>query len=167
MNHDDRTTILNGEWSQLLAHFLLEDFYSLHEVRILLTQTDILLLEEPPRQTAHFPFCTNVWTRANDDIHAVLLSEAAESCHIVIASEVEFAFLLLMDIPEHIEADGIHAKSLAHLDAMLPVGTRNTRVVQLGSLNHERFAIEKECLVAGSEGATFLCRHHLSRCQCQ
>ena len=129
LNHDDRTTILDGEWSQLLAHFLLEDFYSLHEVRILLTQTDILLLEEPPRQATHFPFCTNVWTRANDDIHAVLLGEAAESSHIVVACEVEFAFLLLMDIPEHIEADGIHAKSLAHLDAMLPVGTRNTRIV--------------------------------------
>ena len=58
-----------------------------------------------------------------------LLGEAAESSHVVVACEVEFAFLLLMDIPEHIEADGIHAKSLAHLDAMLPVGARNTRIV--------------------------------------
>ena len=41
--------------------------------RMALTQADVLLLQEPPRQTAHLPFCTNVWTRTHDDVHAFLL----------------------------------------------------------------------------------------------
>ena len=165
--HDDRTTILDGEGSQLLAHLLLKDFHSLHEVRVFLTQFDVFLLQEPPRQTAHLPLRTNVWTRTHDDVHTVLLTETAELSHVIVARKIELAFLLLVDIPEHIEADCIHAQSLAHLDAMFPVGTRDTRIMQLGSLHHERFTIQEECLITCGKSSTFFGGHHLGRSECQ
>ena len=58
-----------------------------------------------------------------------------------------------MDVPEDIDADRIHSQRLAHLDAVLPVGTRDTRIMNLSSFHRERFAIEQKRLVASSKGA--------------
>ena len=139
--HDDRTTVLNSERCQLFTYFLLENLYALHEVRILLAQTDILLLQEPPRQTTHLPLRTSIGTRTNDDIHTILLCQSTEFCHIIIAREIELALTLFMDIPEYIDAEGVHAKRLTHLDAMLPVRTRDTRIMHFSCLYDKRFAV--------------------------
>ena len=159
LHHDDRSTLLNGKPCKLLAHLLLEDFHAFHEVRVLLTQADVLLLQEPPRQTAHFPFRTNVWTRAHNHVHAILLSQFAECSHVVVVREVEHAFLLLVDIPENVDANGIHTQCLRHLDAVVPIGTRNARVVHFGSLHDEWFSIQHERAFARLE-STLLLRHH-------
>ena len=118
----------------------------------MLAQPDILLLEQPPRQTAHFPFCTDIRAGAHDDIHAVLLSQTAELGHVVIAREIEVTLRLLMDVPENVDADGIHAQRLAHLDAVLPIRARDARIVNLCRLYHERLSIQQEGLVAHGEG---------------
>ena len=144
LHHDDGTAILDGEGSELLAHLGLEDLDALHEVGVALTQFDVFLLEQPPGQAAHFPFGAHVWTWTHDDVHAVLLCQAAEGSHVVVACPVEYAFLLLVDVPEDVDAHGVHAQRLAHLDAMLPVSLGNARVVNLCSLHHERLAVEQE-----------------------
>ena len=167
LHHDDRAPILDGQRSQLLAHLFLKDFHTLHEIRILLTQTDILLLQEPPRQTAHLPLSTNVWPGTYNDVHTILLTEATESSHVIIASKIKLSLLLFMNIPEHIKTNRIHAKSLTHFDAMLPVSTRNTRIVQLGRLHDKRLAVQKKCLVTRCKGTPFLGSHHLRRRQSQ
>ena len=119
----------------------------------MLAQPDILLLEQPPRKTAHFPFCTDIRAGAHDDKHAVLLCQTAELGHVVLAREIEVTLCLLMNVPENVDADGIHAQRLAHLDAMLPIGTRDARIVNLGRLHHERLSVQQKGLVAHGEGS--------------
>ena len=86
----------------------------------------------------------------------MLLSQTTESCHIVIVREIELALTLLVDIPEHIDTEGVHAQRLTHLDAMFPIRTGNTGIMHLGCLYQERFAIQEERLVANCEIA---CHH--------
>ena len=167
LNHDDRTAVLNGQTSQLLAHLLLEDGHTLDKVRVALAQTDVFLLQQPPRQTAHLPLSANVWTRTNDDVHAMLLCQTAESSHVVVAGKVKLSLFLLMYVPEDVEADGVHAKRLAHLNAVLPVFAWNTWVVQLSCLNNKWLAIQEECLVANSKVAAFRCSLCIHRKHCQ
>ena len=154
---------------QLLAHLLLEDFHALHEIRIALAQTDVLFLQQPPGQAAHFPLSADIGTGTHDDIETVLLCQAAELCHVVVASEVELTFLLLMDIPEDVDAHGIHAQRLAHLDAVLPVGSRDAGVVDFGSLHDERLAVEQECALAHGKRARLAfrccCRSSFRHCR--
>ena len=151
LHHDYRSSVLNGERSELFAHLRHELGYAVHEVRVLLAQTYILLLEQPPGQSAHLPLGAHVRSGAHNDVHAVLLCQAAEGCDVVLSGEVEFAFTLFVYVPEHVEADGVHAERATHPDAVLPVRARNARIVQLGSLHHEGPAVEQKCLVAGCE----------------
>jgi len=58
-----------------------------------------------------------------------------------------------MDVPENVDAYGIHAQRLAHLDAVLPIRTRDARIVNLGCLHHERLSVQQEGLVAHGEGS--------------
>ena len=61
-----------------------------------------------------------------------------------------------MDVPENVDADGVHAQRLAHADAMLPVGARDAGIVNLGGLHDEGLAVEQERLVARGERAGLL-----------
>ena len=151
LHHDDGAAVLYGERLQLLADLFLEELHAFHEVGVALTQLDVFLLEEPPRQTAHLPFGTNVWAWAYDDIHAVLLCQTAELGHVVIVGEVELAFLLLVDVPEDVDADRVHAQRLAHLYAMLPIRARDARIMHFGRLHDERLSVQEESLVANGE----------------
>jgi len=81
----------------------------------------------------------------------MLLSQTTESSNVVVAGKVELTFLLLMDIPENIEADSVHTQSLAHLDTMFPIGLGNTRIMNLGGLYHKGFAVEQESAFAHLE----------------
>jgi hypothetical protein len=56
-----------------------------------------------------------------------------------------------MEVPEDIDAEGVHAQRLTHLDTVLPVWTRDAGVVHFGCLHHERLTIEQEGLVTYSE----------------
>ena len=149
LHHDDGASLVDGEVGNLFGHLRLEDLQALHEVGVEFTQTNILLLEQPPWQTAHLPFGTNVRTGTKDDIHAVLLSQLDESAEVVVLGEVEHTFLLLMNVPEHIEAQRIHAECLTHLDTMFPIGTRDAWIMYFGSLHDERLAIEQEGSLSG------------------
>jgi hypothetical protein len=79
--------------------------------------------------------------------------QATELCHIVLASKVKLSFPLFVNIPEHIDADGVHAQSLAGADTMLPIWTRNTRVVNFSSLYYERLSIQQESTFTNSKVA--------------
>ena len=151
--HDDGAAILNGQRLQLLAHLLLEDLHALHEVGVALAQADVLLLQQPPGQAAHLPLGTHIGSGSHDDVHAVLLSQTAELSHIVLTREVEHVLLLLMDVPEDVDAHGVHAQRLTHLDAVLPVGTRDTGVVYFGRLHDEGLAVEQEGAFASGKRA--------------
>jgi len=66
---------------------------------------------------------------------------------------------LFVDVPEDIEANGVHAERFAHFDALFPVGTRDAGIVKLGCFDHKRLPIKQECVLADREIATAgLCR---------
>ena len=114
----------------------------------MLAKAYILLLEQPPRQSAHLPLGTNIRSGTHYDVHTVLLSQSAELGNVVLTGKVEHALALLVQVPEYVDADGIHAESLAHLDAVLPILTRNTWIMNLRRLNHKWLSVKKEGLVA-------------------
>ena len=68
--------------------------------------------------------------------------------------------MLLVDIPEDVDADGVHAECLTHLNAVLPVRTGNTGIVHFGGLYHEGLAVKQEGLVARGERAWFVAGSH-------
>ena len=118
----------------------------------------ILFLQEPPGQTAHFPFGAYIGTRTYDDVHAVLLCQATELGDVLIACKVELAFFLFVQVPENVEADGIHTQCLARLDALLPIGLGDTRIVDFGSFHHHRLSIQEKCAFSRFERACCLLR---------
>ena len=162
LHHDDGTSLVDSEIGDLLGHLRLEDLQALHKIGVELTQTDVLLLEQPPWQTTHLPFGTNIGTRTQDDVHPVLLSQLNEGAKVVVLGEVEHSFLLFMDVPENIKAQRVHAECLAHLDTMFPIGTGDARIMNLSSLDNKWFAIEEEGSLAGLECAR--CSLHFLRC---
>ena len=78
----------------------------------------------------------------------MLLCQAAEAGDVVLSLEIEFAGVLFVDVPEGVDADGVHAQCLAHLDAVFPIFGGNARVVHFGGFHHERLPVEQEGLVA-------------------
>lgn len=57
-----------------------------------------------------------------------------------------------MGVPEDVDADGVHAERLAHLDAVFPVFARDTRIMQFGGFHHKGRAVKQKGLVADFEG---------------
>ena len=141
---------------QLAGYLLLKPLHALHEVGVLLAQPYVLLLQQPPGQPAHFPFGTGIGPRAHNDVEAVLLGQSAESGHVALTAEVELSFGGLVEIPEYVDAQGVHSQGFAHLDAVLPVGARNARIVHLGRLHHEGLAVEHKAALACLETARLL-----------
>ena len=133
----------------------------------MLAQTDVFFLQKPPRQSAHLPFGADVRTGSHDDIHAVFPGQTAERRHVIVAGEVELPLALLVDVPKHVEADGVHAEGLAHLDAVIPVLAWNARIVQLGRLDHKGLPVEQERAFAHGEVARLGCRRGRRRTQGQ
>ena len=164
LHHDDGPTMSNGEREKLLCNLGFKPRNASHEIRVALAQAYVLLLEQPPWQATHLPLGTHIGAGTHNNIHAVLLRQSAELGYVVVASEVKLALLGLVDIPEHIQAQRVHAQCLAHLDAVFPVGTRNAGIMHLGSLDDKRLAIEQESIVANHELVTqHTSRYHASR----
>ena len=155
MHHDNRSAFFNGQVSDLLSQFLGEDTVTFHEVRVLFSQTDVFLLQQPPGQTAHFPFGAYVRAGAHDDIKSVFLCQSDKLRYVVIAREVELAFFLFVYVPKDIQAKRVHSQSFAHLDALLPIGTRDAGIMHFGGFDDERLAVKEECLVSYSESFGF------------
>ena len=149
LHHDDRAAVLCSESFHLLGHLLLEEVDAFKEIGVAFAQTDVLFLQQPPGESAHFPFGAHIGAGAQNHVHAVVAAQTHKFTEIVLSGEIEFARLRLMRVPEHIEAHGVHAQCLGLLDALVPVGTRNAGVVKLGSLHHVRLAVEQECALSG------------------
>src|SRR5947199_4673239 len=51
-----------------------------------------------------------------------------------------------MDVPENVGADGVKAHRMGHTQAVLPILTRDSRVMHLAAANDEGLAVEQEIL---------------------
>ena len=60
-----------------------------------------------------------------------------------------------MYVPKDIQAKRVHSQSFAHLDALLPIGTRDAGIMHFGGLDDERLAVKEECFVSYSESFGF------------
>ncbi len=65
-----------------------------------------------------------------------------------------------MNIPKNIEADGVHAQSLTHLNPVFPIRARDARIVKFGGLDHKGLAIEFKSLLGGDERACLMALRH-------
>ena len=139
--HNNIASFCDLEVGKLFPDFIHEQFGPFQEIRIVGTQFDIFFFQQPPGQSSHFPFGADVRAGAQHDIHIVFLSQAAESGNVVLSAEIEFAGFLFMNIPKGIDADRIHAKSFAKLDAVFPVFGRNTGVMDFRGFDHKRFPV--------------------------
>ena len=72
--HDDGAAVGDGQVLHFVGYGFFEDGYALQKVSIGLAQADVFLFKQPPGQSAHFPFGTNVGTGTQDDVHVVLLA---------------------------------------------------------------------------------------------
>ena len=144
LHHDDVSAAGNLQVGQLLTYFLHEDAYTFHVVGIERTELYILFLQEPPGQTAHFPFGAYIGTRSYDDVHAVLLCQATELGNVFVPCEVELTFFLFVQVPENVEADCVHAQCFARFDTLLPVGFGNTRIVDFGGFHHHGISVQEK-----------------------
>ena len=134
----------------------------------MLAQADVLLLQQPPGQTAHFPLGTYIGAGAYDDVHAMLLSQLTECADVVVTSKVVYTLLLFVDVPEDVDTDGVHTQRLAHLDAVFPVFAGDAGVVYFGGLHGEAVAVEQKLTVTNLEGAGLRLTasvEHRNRCQ--
>ena len=98
----------------------------------------------------------------------MLLSQFTECADVVVACEVVYTLLLLVDIPEDVDADRVHTQRLAHLDAVFPVFAGDAGVVYFSGLHGEAVAVEQKLTVTNLEGAGLRLTasvEHRYRCQ--
>ena len=129
----------------------LELAHALHEVRVERAEADVLLFQQPPGQTAHLPLGTAVGPGTDDDVEPVLLAELDKGADVGLPLEAELVGLRLVEVPEDVDAHGVHALRLDHADAVLPVLAGDTGEVHLARLDDERTAVEEERAFADFE----------------
>ena len=56
-----------------------------------------------------------------------------------------------MDVPEHVQAQRVHAECFCTFDALFPVGARYAGVMYFGGFHHEWFTVEQERALAHGE----------------
>ena len=160
--HDNISAPSDLQVFQLLAHFMHKHTDTFHIIRIESAQLHTVVLQQPPGKTAHFPFGTHIRTGADDDIHTMLLRQLTKSSNIFITRKIIISGCLFMQVPKDIKTKCIHAQCLTHFNAVLPIFTRNTRIMNLGSLNNKRFAVQQESILSG-----FKCAGLIAGTSCQ
>ena len=149
LHHQNVTAIAQEHRGELLAHTIQENAGALHKESVFLASDfDIFLFEQPPGQSAHIPFGADIRSRTHDDIHSVLLSQFTEFADIILSFKIKFIHFLFVNVPEHIQTDGVHPHSLAHLDAMLPIFFGNSGIMDFCRPDNKGLAVQKESTVS-------------------
>ena len=102
LNHDDRSALVYGEVADLPGHFLLEEVHALEEVGVGFAQAYVLVFQEPPRESSHFPLGADVRAGTQDNLHVVVAAELNEGAEVILAGEVKLTLARLVDVPEDV-----------------------------------------------------------------
>ena len=78
-----------------------------------------IITHQPPRRTAALPLGAAVRPRTQNYPKTLLLRHAAERRRIRAPFPVEYAFLALVEVPEHVAPDGVAPHSTKHLEQIL------------------------------------------------
>ena len=108
LNHDNRTAALYRQVANLLCNLLLKLLYAFKKVWVVLAQTYVFLLKQPPRQTSHFPFGADIRPRTENYLHVVLLAQHDKCVQVVLSVKVKLIRLRLVYIPKDVEAHSVH-----------------------------------------------------------
>ena len=85
----------------------------------------------------------------------------------------ETIYVDLDNVPEDVDADGVHSQSLAHLNSVFPVLARDSRIVNLSRVNNKWLTIEQKCVLTSGESTFLLCvsrhatHHHSCKQHCR
>ena len=86
------------------GHFLLEEVHALEEVGVGFAQAYVLVFQEPPRESSHFPLGADVraGTGTQDNLHVVVAAELNEGAEVILAGEVKLTLARLVGVPEDV-----------------------------------------------------------------
>ena len=121
------------------------------------TDLDSGFADEPVGETTEIPLTADIRTRAQNDVHVVLLSNLEELNHIGNSIEIELSLAGLVKVPSDVGLNGIQS-SIGHLlDRVFPVDVVLARFlteVVEGSCNIvEGLSIELKVVADNSEGS--------------
>ncbi len=152
LNHKDRAAAGDLQRRQHSSHFHEIAPRSLDVARVASAQLDVLVLEQPPGKTAHFPFGARIRSGTQDDPQALLLGDTAELCDVSLALPIELVGIRLVQIPEKISANRVQPHRPRHSQSVLPVFARHARGVDFPATNLETAAIQQEIIRTDGEG---------------
>ena len=153
LDHDDATAVhdhVGRENGQQGVHPLR---HGLHVLRILGSDLDAVLLQQPVGKTAELPLCTDVGSGANNDEETVLLRKGEITVQIVRALKVELSALRLVHVPSDIGFHGVHSRIGQLLEGILPAIGVDTEVVEGGRHELDRLSIQEVGILRDGEVA--------------
>ena len=131
LHGQDRAAARTLQRREFLAQAFEPTPHRAHVRFILRPQCDRFAGEQPRRKTAEIPFGADVRSRPQNDGQAGSRSGPHELRDVVLAGKIVRTRRGLVKIPEDVRRDRVEAHSVGHLQARLPVGARNSRIVHL------------------------------------
>ena len=164
LHHQDRSALRDLQRREHLADLGEIALRRLQVLGVSRPHPDAVPRQKPPWETALVPLGAGVGAGTENDPESFLLRDAAELRDVLVRRrEVELALLLLVEVPEHIRADGVESACADHLQAMPPVLWRDAREVNLSAADDERLAVQQKRPLADGERMRLLGRTQAKR----
>ena len=154
--HNDISSAAHLQIRQFLTNLIHKEFCPFKEIGIIGAELDIFLFQQPPRQSAHFPFRTDIRTGTQHDVHSMFLCQTAKCSNVILPFKIKLALFLFVYVPKSINTNGIHAKCLTHLYTMFPILGRNTGIMHLGCFYQKGLAIQQKCFITNRKSMFLL-----------
>ena len=96
LNHDDRPTVLEQERTEEAEQLAEPQVDPLHVIFIIRPQFDVLIFQQPGRQSSEISLSIHVGAGAQDDVESNILSCFYEGDDVLVAGEDEAPWLRLV-----------------------------------------------------------------------
>ena len=150
LHHQNRAAMGDLLAPEHAADFLEVGFYGIDISGIARTQFNAVILEQPPRRTAHLPFGAGIRAGPENDPQPFFLGNLAKLGVVRLAGPDELAGLRLVQIPEQVGADRIEAHGLGEAEPLAPVFLGHAGGVDFAAADLEALAIQQE--IVGANG---------------
>src|SRR5690348_5325865 len=155
--HQDGAAAGHLERTKLRANVQHVAARSSEETRVAAADPDARSGEQPSRKTAEVPFSATVRTETENHPQTFILRRADESRRIVPARKVELAGPRFVEVPERVGRNCIQAHGLQFLQPVVPVLSRDARVVHLAGADLEWLAVQQKVLIVPGKGVPGAC----------
>ena len=105
---------------------------TLHECRLLAAESYSIDIEQPPRQTTHIPFGTDIRAYVQPHKQSLLLSKTTECLYILHPRKIEITLGWFVQHPRHLHRNGIETHACHIFEPVAPILLRHTRIVKIG-----------------------------------